>query len=81
MNTTRLTVTIPKDEFKRIEDEKRRRNLSRSAFIHEIIGSFFKKEEDKSKIARYVAGYRKKPEDIKELSAMEKLQVETLGEF
>ena len=81
MNAVRLSVTIPEDEFKKIEEVKKREHINRSALLQQIIKSFFEKEDEEDKISRYVAGYKKKPEMIKEISGLEKAQIETLGEF
>jgi len=81
MNTARLIVTIPKDEYERIEREKKEKGMSRSAFVHQIIEFFFRREDMAKKEEKYIAGYKKKPEDTKEITALEKLAVETMGEF
>ncbi|MBA3051642.1 MAG: hypothetical protein ABII20_03030 [Candidatus Omnitrophota bacterium] len=81
MNVARLVVTIPKDEFKRVEQEKKERGITRSAFVHQIIDFFFRKEDEFKKETRYIAGYKKYPENIKEAAAVEKAAFETMGEF
>ena len=81
MNTAKLTVTIPRDKYERIEKEKRQRGLNRSAFVSQAIDVFFQKEDEAGKVKRYIAGYKKKPETITEIPAMEKVQATTLGEF
>ncbi|MFH1353186.1 MAG: hypothetical protein ABIH68_06420 [bacterium] len=81
MNSARLIVTIPKSEFKRIEQEKKEKGITRSAFIHRIIEFFFRKEDEAEKEKRYIAGYKKKPENIKKITAMEKATLETIGKF
>ena len=81
MNTAKLTITIPRDKYERIEKEKKQRGLNRSAFVNQAIDIFFQKEDEAEKVKRYMAGYKKKPENIEEISAMEKTQAATLGEF
>ncbi|MDO9513123.1 MAG: hypothetical protein Q7J59_00740 [Elusimicrobiota bacterium] len=63
----RLVVTIPKNEFERVEREKKDRGITRSAFIHQIIDFFFRKEDESKKEAKYIAGYKKHPENIKKI--------------
>ena len=81
MNTARLVVTIPKNEFKKVEQEKKDRGMSRSAFIHQVIDFFFQKEDESKKEMRYIAGYKKHPENIKKVTAAEKAALENMGEF
>ncbi|MCD6310973.1 MAG: hypothetical protein J7M11_00725 [Elusimicrobia bacterium] len=81
MNVARLVVTIPKHEFERVEQEKKERGITRSAFIHQIIDFFFRKEDELKKEAKYIAGYKKYPENIKKIDAVEKAAFETMGEF
>lgn len=81
MNIARLTVTLPREKYERIEKEKNQRGLNRSAFINQAIDSFFQKEDEAKKDKRYVAGYKKKPENTAEISAMMKVSVTTFGEF
>ena len=81
MNIARLTVTLPREKYERIEKEKNRRGLNRSAFINQAIDSFFQKEDEAEKDKKYVAGYKEKPENTAEISAMMKVSVTTFGEF
>jgi hypothetical protein len=81
MNTAKLTVTISKEQYERIEKEKKRRGLTRSALVSQMIGFFFEKEKEREKEKKYVAGYRKRPELVEELAVIEKVQAAVLGEF
>jgi len=47
--------------------------------VQEMIGVYFKNEEERQNVARYIEGYRRKPE--KASPALDKAQAETLGEF
>jgi metal-responsive CopG/Arc/MetJ family transcriptional regulator len=81
MNIARLTVTLPREKYERIEREKNQRGLNRSAFVNQVIDSFFQKEDEAEKDKRYVTGYKKKPENIAEINAIMKISVTTFGEF
>ena len=81
MNAVRLTVTIPREEFRKIEETKRQRHINRSVLLQEIIRSFFARKNEQDKISRYIAGYGKKPEKTGEISAFTKAQMEILGGF
>ncbi len=81
MHSIRLTVTIPKIEYEQIERAKKKRGLSRSAFLKEIIDFFFMREAEKTKIESYIAGYKHKPEDLADIKLLEKSQMDVMGEF
>lgn len=81
MNTTKLTVTVPIENYKRIEREKKQKHLNRSAFVNKMIVHFFQEEDEAEKDQRYMDGYRKKSENIENISALEKIQSKVLGEF
>lgn len=81
MNIARLTVTISREKYERIEKEKKQRGLSRSAFVTQAIDVFFQKEDEAEKDRRYAAGYKKKPENIAEVEVMTKASAEIWGEF
>ena len=81
MQFVRLTVTIPRLEFERIERTKKKLGLNRSALLKTIIDFFFQKEDEKEKIARYEAGYSENPEDLRDIHHLEKTQIETLGAY
>ena len=50
MSKLRLTVTIPQEEYERIEEEKKKKGVSRSSLVQEIIKFFFAKEDEQFKI-------------------------------
>jgi len=81
MKTAKLTVTISKDSYERIEKEKKQRGLNRSALVNQIINFYFEKEKEMEKVKKYIAGYKKKPENIEEIAALDQLQSTVLGEF
>jgi ribosome-binding protein aMBF1 (putative translation factor) len=78
MPKSRLTVTISRDDYKRIEEEKRKKGVSRSALVEEIIKFFFVKEDEQFKIKKYIDGYKKIPEKTNDMAQLEQVQFETL---
>jgi metal-responsive CopG/Arc/MetJ family transcriptional regulator len=78
MSKLRLTVTIPHDEYKRIEEEKKKKGVSRSALVQEIIKFFFVKEDEQFKIKKYIDGYKRIPEKTNYIAQLEQVQFETL---
>jgi len=81
MNIARLTVTLPREKYERIEKEKKKKGLNRSAFVNQAIDVFFQKEDEAEKDKKYVAGYKKKPENTEEIEALTKSSAEIWGEF
>lgn len=80
MSKLRLTVTIPNEQYKRIEEEKKKKGISRSALVQEIIKFFFAKEDEQFKIKKYIDGYIRVPEKTNYLAQLEQVQFEILDE-
>lgn len=80
MSKLRLTVTIPHEEYERIEQEKKKRGVSRSALVQEIVKFFFAKEDEQFKIKKYIDGYKRIPEKTNYIAQLEQVQFETLDE-
>lgn len=78
MPKSRLTVTISRNDYERIEEEKRKKGVSRSALVEEIIKFFFVKEDEQFKIKKYIDGYKKIPEKINDIVQLEQVQFEIL---
>lgn len=81
MNTARLTVTLPNEVFQRVEKEKKKRHVSRSAFIDTALEDYFRREDEKGKEACYIAGYKKKPENLKEITALAGIQAAVVEDY
>ena len=80
MSKLRLTVTIPHEEYERIEEEKKKKGISRSALVQEIIKFFFTKEDEQFKIKKYIDGYKRIPEKTNYIAQFEQAQFEILDE-
>ncbi len=78
MPKSRLTVTISRNDYERIEEEKRKKGVSRSALVESIIKFFFVKEDEQFKIKKYIDGYKKIPEKTNDIAQLEQVQFETL---
>ena len=78
MSKIRLTVTIPNEKYERIEVEKKKKGISRSAAVEEIIEFFFTKEDEKLKIKKYIEGYKRIPEKTNYTAQLEQVQYEIL---
>ena len=80
MSKLRLTVTIPHEEYERIEQEKKKKGISRSALVQEIVKFFFAKKDEQFKIKKYIDGYKRIPEKANYIAQFEQVQFETLDE-
>jgi len=78
MSKIRLTVTIPHREYERIEQEKKKKGISRSAAVEEIIKFFFAKEDEQFKVKKYIDGYKRIPEKKNYIAQLEQVQFEVL---
>jgi len=81
MKTSKLTVTISKESYERIEREKKRQGLTRSALVDHMIDFYFEKVNDMEKEKRYIEGYKNIPEHTEEIAVLEVLEASALGEF
>jgi len=79
MTKLRLTVTNPQEEYERIEQEKKKKGISRSALVHKMIKYFFLKEDTQAKIKKYLDGYKRIPEKTNYITQLEQVQFETLN--
>jgi len=78
MSKLKLTVTISHEEYERIEQEKKKKGISRSALVQEIIKFFFTKEDEQFKIKKYIKGYTRIPEKTNYIAQLEQVQFEAL---
>jgi len=81
MSITKLTVTISSDNYREIEEKRKKQNLSRSAFVDRILRAYFEGKMKDELIKRNMEGYIKTPEDTNESNALVEVQSSVLGEF
>jgi len=74
MKNIRFTVTLDEENFKKLENEKKKRRSNRSRVLQEIIQYFFEKKIEEEKIKRHIKGYQKNPEKINKVAELEKEQ-------
>lgn len=63
-----------------LEQIRKKLGLNRSTIIDKAIRFWLDYRERKESIKRYQDGYKKKPESIKEISAMEQASAEAFNE-
>lgn len=79
-NTLKIAVSLPKEDFYKIEKIRKKLGFGRSAIIDKAIRFWLGRMEKEALIKRYQEGYRHKPESIQEIKAMEKAAAEAFGE-
>lgn len=78
MKNVRITITLDKDSYKKIEDEKERKNTARSSLIQQIIQYYFDRKREEEDINRYIKGYQEIPEKVDKVAEWEDEQYKIL---
>ncbi len=76
--TVKMAISLPKEDFIMIEKMRRKLSITRSALIDEAIRFWLAKRQEKELVSQYEEGYRKKPEKVFDLRALERAQLEVL---
>lgn len=75
-NTLKIAISLPKEDFYKLEQIRKKLGFGRSHIIDKAIRFWLGYREKEELIKRYQEGYRKKPESIQEIEAMEKASAE-----
>lgn len=78
--TIKTALSLPKEQFIRLEKIRKQKGLSRSALIQKLLAAYLKQVEEQNMVKEYVAGYGRSPEDIAESEAMAKAAAEAFQE-
>lgn len=78
-HSCKIAISLPKDNFQKIEQMRHKMGIGRSAVIDKAICFWLEWVEQEELIKRYEEGYRKKPEKVVDLRAFEKAQLEVLS--
>lgn len=79
-NTFKVAISLPKEDFYKLEQIREKLGFCRSAIIDKAIRFWIGYREKEELIKRYRGGYRKKPENIQEVRALEKASSEAFKE-
>lgn len=79
-NTLKIAISLPKEDFYKLEQIRKKLGFDRSTIIDKAIRFWLDYRKQKESIKRYQDGYKKKPESIKEISAMEQASAEAFKE-
>ncbi len=77
--SVKIGISLPKDDFGKIEEISRRMGIGRSAVITRAIRFWLERREQEESVRCYEEGYRKKPEKVVDLRAFEKAETEVLN--
>ncbi|MEK7849630.1 MAG: hypothetical protein AAB213_02250 [Candidatus Omnitrophota bacterium] len=79
-NSMKIAISIPKEDFLKIEKFRKKFKEARSVFVDRAVKFWVEHLEQKELVERYENGYRKHPESISEIKAIEALSAETFKE-
>jgi len=57
-------MTLDELNYRKLENEKKKRKRNRSILIQEMIQYFFERKKQEEKIKEYIKGYQEMPEKI-----------------
>lgn len=80
MNTHKIAISLPKQDFVKIEKLRKKLGLDRSTIIDKAIKFWLRKWEEREMVGQYQEGYKKNPESIDEIKAMEQVSAEAFDE-
>ena len=80
IKAAKIAISLPIEDLKRIEKIRKERGVQRSALIDEAIRFWLSNREKEKMIEQYEAGYRRHPESIDEIKAMEGLAADAFEE-
>jgi len=81
MNSVRVTFTLPREDYKFIEQIRNKNGMKRSRVLQQMVEFYKQKINENEKIAKYVAGYQRKPENIRNIKTYEHEQAKLMGDF
>ena len=79
-NTLKIAISLPKEDFYKLEQIRKKLGLGRSTIIDKAIRFWLGYREQEKSIKRYQEGYRKKPESIQEIKVFEQASAEAFKE-
>jgi metal-responsive CopG/Arc/MetJ family transcriptional regulator len=60
--TTKMSISLPTELYKRGESERTHRGLSRSEFVAALYREHLHRVDEEARVARYAAAYARQPE-------------------
>lgn len=63
MTTTRIGISLPEELLEQVDRLADEHDMSRSEVFRRAVGDWLHREAERRAVRRYVAGYRRHPED------------------
>lgn len=76
----KIGISLPKKDLQEIEKIRKELGINRSKLVDLAIRAWLKRFKQKKMVKQYQEGYKKKPESIEGLKAMEKAAAEAFRE-
>lgn len=76
IKAAKIAISLPHENYEKIERIRRKLGLARSAIFDKAICLWLDKYEKEEMIRQYEDGYKKFPEDMKEIAVMEQLSAD-----
>jgi hypothetical protein len=77
--TVKVAVSLPKEQFRLAEKQRRALHVSRSAMVQEALAQWLKTLEEEEAVRRYIEGYQRHPESTKGWKAIERMQTKAIA--
>lgn len=76
----KIAISLPEEDFKKIEEVRKKLDIDRSSVIDRAIRFWLKHLEKEKLIKQYIEGYKRVPETARESKAMERVAAEAFKE-
>lgn len=70
MNAKKIATSLPAEQFKALERARRRLGLKRSEAVQQALELWLSAREGDERVAQYLRGYARHPDDPREARAM-----------
>lgn len=78
--STKIGISLPEEDFEKIERVRKKLGVNRSKLIDRAINFWFENRNREEKIKEYQEGYKRKPESLEETEALEEASAEAFQE-
>lgn len=75
---TRTSTSFPRDLWRGIESDRKRRGVARSRWLQEAAREYLARHSEAEREARYFAGYQAIPDSDEDFTAIARMGAETL---
>ena len=80
IKSAKIAISLPAEDLRRIEKIRKESGIKRSVLIDAAIRFWLDDREKGKMIERYEEGYRRHPESVDDIKAMEQLSADAFAE-